>query len=224
MKLKFLSLIVIPLVMSCATHSGTISTTHINTNTIFEDIATGTCKSKYFLGMGGLNHNTMINTAKQELYKNRPLKKDESYANFSVDIKQTNYIILFEHMVTVSADIVREVPTSPEQRFSSNYNKKEESPYGNLFKIGDKVLDTSFNEGEIIILNKNKALVKYADNSQKFKKLSTIYTKNNTHNGVKIGTIFSDGPHQGKVIAVGVKKIVISDHKSILHTVYYKPT
>lgn len=107
-KLFFLPLVLI--LNSCiVSHSGSISSGPILTlNDSYQDIATGTANSTFVLGIGSTDNNQLIQAAKRNLYFNRPLQKNEYYANFTVDVNRK--IILFIALnihVTVNADVIR---------------------------------------------------------------------------------------------------------------------
>ena len=107
-KLFFIPLIFI--LNSCIVfHSGNISSGPLlKVNDSYQDIATGTSNSVFVLGIGSAANNQLVQAAKRNLYINRPLQKNEYYANFTVDVnrKIILFIALIIH-VTVNADVIR---------------------------------------------------------------------------------------------------------------------
>lgn len=243
MKTKWLYFLLVPLLFSCAIHSGSISSNLLDNNTIYEDHASGATKTKYYLGLGGLSHNHMIESAKKVLYKNRPLKEGESYANFTVDIKRAYYLIFSEHTVTVSADIVKTQNNSSSIRFSDGYlkslddeNTEDESTknryserylkslkndYENLFQIGTQVMDYNFNKGNIIqFKSPREVIIRYNDGKEKKESIRSIYTLRGKNKGIKVGEEHSSKNVKGKVIAVGINRFIVYDGSNY-HRLYY---
>ena len=224
MKSKLLSILLLPLVLSCSIHSGSISTTEVDSETLFKDTAYGISEAKYFLSFGGLSQNTMINNAKKQLYLNRPLQTGESYANFAVDIKHTSYILFSKQTVTVSADIIEETPNSPENRFSETFRQKLNNlEYADLFKIGDKVIDTDFEPCTITgFIGNDHVSVLYPSGKKKKKNLTQLFNTNESFRNVTIGSTYSSTNYKGTVIAVGIHKLVIVDDYNVNKIVFYK--
>lgn len=224
MKTHFLSLIALFLLLSsCAIHSGSISSTEIGTDVIFEDTSYGVSEAKYFLGLGGLSQQTMINDAKKKLYQNRPLKKNESYVNFSVDIKRSYYILVSKQTVTVSADIVKKETITPETRFSETFRNKLISASSDLFKTGDKIMDTDFEKGTIAgFIGDKTVIVHYVSGKVVNKAITSVFNTEVSYRGIHIGSDFSDAQYKGKVVALGVHKLIIVDEYNFYRSVFYK--
>ena len=92
----------------CALHIGTISSNAmLNTNN-FKIVGTakGEATAKYWLGIGGLGRQGLVNEAKQDLYKNTPLKPNQTLANLTYDIKKNYILIYWQQKAIVTADIV----------------------------------------------------------------------------------------------------------------------
>lgn len=79
----------------------------------YVDICSGYCTSVFVLGIGDAKKQEMINDAKKDLYRRRPLQKGEYYSNFATDInKKWMFFIVQKIAVSVSADILHTGDTS----------------------------------------------------------------------------------------------------------------
>ncbi len=79
-----LSILLAVLISSCSTHFGSMSTPLLDEDYVYEDIAFGVSQTNHFFGIGGLSKDAVVLEAKRQLFLNRPLSKNESYANFRV--------------------------------------------------------------------------------------------------------------------------------------------
>jgi hypothetical protein len=70
-------------------------------------MAIGKSYASKVLGIGGLNKESMVLEAKQNMYANHPLRRGEAFANVSVDFREAFYVLFSRTTVTISADIVR---------------------------------------------------------------------------------------------------------------------
>ncbi len=96
------------LMSSCAVHSGMISNSQLGSKKYyqFEDISAGYAKATYFLGIGGLRKDALINDAKRNLYLSYPLKPNQVFDNITLD-RKTTYILPFSKVeVILVADVV----------------------------------------------------------------------------------------------------------------------
>jgi hypothetical protein len=159
-KLFFLPLIFI--LNSCIVfHSGNISSGPLlKVNDSYQDIATGISNSTFVLGLGSANNNELIQAAKRDLYFNRPLQKNEYYANFTVDInrKIILFIVLNIH-VTVNADVIRSNDSTNEvfgetflKRITPVLEVKDKHRYGNASNNDAHLLSN----GDSIYFSRNK--------------------------------------------------------------------
>jgi hypothetical protein len=110
---QVLSLLLLILSLSsCRYHEGTlISNASITPSSELVGYASGEAETSIVLGFGGLNTQTLIRDAKQNLYLNHPLKKGQAYANMGVDVSRSFYPfsalpVVVKNMVVVSADVV----------------------------------------------------------------------------------------------------------------------
>lgn len=103
-------------------HSGNISSGPlISANDEYVDIAIGQSQSYYMFYIGGEYYNSMILAAKKDMYKNRPLKKGEYYANFSCDfLKHIILGVVYTIKVTVSADVLKVSDSPSNQALQTN--------------------------------------------------------------------------------------------------------
>lgn len=111
-KIKFLVwLFLMTIMTSCmATFSGQMNNStalsagnfsYVNMNV--EGKATAT----YILGIGGNDHKTLVNEAKQDLLSKHNLKSNQSLANITTNFKNSNYLgIMIIVECTVTADVV----------------------------------------------------------------------------------------------------------------------
>jgi hypothetical protein len=114
MKLKHISYLLVLsfFLTSCfAVHSGMMtSSTALNQPnfTYVKKNVQGKATASYFLGIGGLKVNAVVQSAKEDLIKSTPLKENQALANVVVDIKVSNtfFGIINTYTCFVSADIV----------------------------------------------------------------------------------------------------------------------
>ncbi len=222
MKTQILNLFTLVLLLSsCATHSGSVALTKMDSDVIFEDVAFGTSEATYFLGIGGLSRHTMVNAAKKQLYLNRPLKTGENYANLTVDIKHSFYIFASKQTVTVSADIIKDNTYSQTNRYSENYINTQK--FKGLFSIGDQVMNDRYKQGIIERFNGNNDIVILFDDGHIGKEsIHTIFNMKATFNGLTIGESFKGSSYSGKIVALGFSELIILNSKSELDIVFYK--
>lgn len=128
---------------SCAFHSGQFVADIPDTAVEHIDIATGVATTTKIFGLGSVGKDALIREARQEMINNRPLVDAESYNNYTIDIKRTNFIIGWKTKVTMSADVIIPKDTLSKPTFSGEYLAKMDdaySHYDSLFHIGDSVI------------------------------------------------------------------------------------
>jgi len=105
---KLLYLLIVVLFSSCAVHTGSLTGIYTDLNTPYKITATasGHSKAEYFLGIGGLSVDQLVQNAKEDMYLNTPLDSNEVYANVSVNIKNSFYFIYYKTDVFITADII----------------------------------------------------------------------------------------------------------------------
>jgi len=132
---------------SCAFHGG-MMTANLLPNPESEIVGQGFGRAKtvHVLGIGGLDHQSLMADAKRNLYANRPLKKGETYANLVVNTRIIPWIMVIVTELTVTADIVKLQADSVDTTFHSVFQPPLNENGIRLFskddiwvKAGDKV-------------------------------------------------------------------------------------
>ena len=183
------------LLSACSFHTGNISSgAHIDCPMIY--IATGTASTTKILGIGGSSKDALIVEAKNDLYRKFPYKKGIKLSNFSVDYKNTYFLLFHTTVVTVSAD-VHDCNSIP-----GNDSIMNQIPAINGFRVGDSILYLYFNGEHETVINKatlvsfgnnDKVIIKDAGIKKPFKRsIYNIYkatssTENNYIFGFNIG-------------------------------------
>ena len=70
-------------------------------------IVTATAEVKYYFGFGGFNKDGLVLEAKKKLYSENQLKREQVFANISVDFKKERNFFVERTLVTLSADLVQ---------------------------------------------------------------------------------------------------------------------
>jgi len=207
-------------------HQGMISSSSLNRNVMYEDIAYGVSQTNKVFGFGGLSKDALVLEAKRELINNRPLKENEAYANFTVDYKRSFFPFYNQTKATMSADVVRFMDESLSDPYSEKYKRKLacKSLANELFVIGDSVSIDRLGEGVIVSIediDKVRVLIKTTKGNSKTKLFSTskIFTKSKDYRGYKVGDMYIYSRSikgnlvktSGRIIALGLKKIIIKD-------------
>jgi hypothetical protein len=233
MKKLFSILPAILFLSSCVvTHTGSISSSSIGKNVVYEDIALGVSQSNKLLGLGGVSQDAMVLEAKRELIKNRSLKSNEEYVNFTVDFKKTVWPLFVQDKITVTADVVR-FTNDTTKIYSDAYKHKV---IGNpiplkFFNIGDSIYDNHYSLGIISnILNPHKVRIFYKTKQDKLRSktisIYDIYAINKANGDKKPGELYGYTDNKGrsevmKIVAVGLKSILIRDRTNNLRVVKY---
>jgi hypothetical protein len=170
--MKFIYLfLLLALISSCTIHSGLItsgnSTIQPNTKVEYIDKAVGYSKVSYFLGIGGLSKDMMIEEAKRNMMICNPLKPNQSYQNQTLQFKKTIFGPYFRYETIIVSDII-EFDSSYSTTYSEKYlnliNKNLLKTYG-FFNLGEEVLfyDKNFpiKEGKIVGLDAKGATIFY---------------------------------------------------------------
>jgi hypothetical protein len=108
-RLSFLVLIYTVLSSSCAVHLGDFnaSTSIQDANFIVVKPVCGFSVAQYVFGFGGLNTQRLVFEAKENLYINANLQKNQAIANVVVDNKYSFFLPFYlSHTVYLSADVV----------------------------------------------------------------------------------------------------------------------
>jgi hypothetical protein len=140
-KLALLFIVIISL-SSCVTiHNGNVSSSSfgLSEDVRIVDVAYGVSSYYTIFGMSGHRKDAMILDAKRNMYESYPLQPGQAYANFSVDIKTTLFLIGRGVKVIVSADIIAKGTNNSYNGVS--ISEKLRSMYGlGGLKPGDKIL------------------------------------------------------------------------------------
>ncbi len=225
------------LLTSCvSTHNGTMSSSSIGRTVRYEDIAYGVSQSNKYFGLGGASQDALVLEAKRVLIKNRSLRPNEEYANFTIDFKRTYWPFYSQTKVTVSADVVRFTNDTISEAYTENYKNKllGKSIINGLFNIGDSIFDKNLKGGTILSFEGSdivRVLYKTKMDKIRTKKMSinNIYTKKKSYNGLKAGEWYgysqelqgTETPIATKIIAVGLESFIIMDKKNSLEILKY---
>ncbi|RXQ95625.1 hypothetical protein EO244_07115 [Ancylomarina salipaludis] len=237
MKKLLIPLALISLLSSCAVHQGIISSSSLNRNVKYEDIAYGVSQTKQVLCIGGLSKDALILEAKRELINNRPLGPNETYANFTVDFKRSFFPFVNKTKATVSADVVSFTDDSQANPYTDKYKDKlsKKSLANELFQIGDSVY-IDRNEDAVILsvedIDKVRILIKTKNGNSKTRLISTnkIYSKSKSYKGFKVGEMYiysrslNDNmvKTSGRIIALGLDEIIVKSNSGELKHLDYE--
>lgn len=175
---------ILVLTNSCAYHSGMIVSTTVNSgpsNLTYVDMAAGYSKASYFLGLGGLNKDALVNDAKRNLYSSYPLKSGESFDNLTLDVKKTIIGPYSKIETIVIADVVKRDSNfriSYQPGYSTWLNRKKMNGKNDLVqneKILISVRNFSYSQARIISLNMNSATVFFMDENGSVKVKNILY-------------------------------------------------
>lgn len=237
MKKLLIPLSFILLLSSCAMHQGMISSSSLNRNVMYEDIAYGVSQTNQVLGLGGLSKDALIFEAKRELINNRPLKQNETYANFTVDFKRSFFPFYSQTKATMSADVVSFTDDLQADPYTEKYKQKltRKSLANKLFEIGDSVYLDRHQNGVIISIediDKVRVLIKTKKGNSKTKILGTnkIYTMHKPYKGYKSGDMYlfsssingSQVETSGRIILLGVNEMIVRTGAGKLKSFEYK--
>lgn len=168
---KFLLLLLVVACSSCAFHTGMISPgVQYHQKQKLADIAVGYSKASYFLGLGGLKKDALVNDAKYKLYLSSKLKPGQALENITLNIKTTCIGPYRKREVIVVADV-----TEGDSLYGMSFSKEyidmisaiKKKP-GNFFLLNDKILflqKTTLGHGKIIDYNSRNARVFYINSS-----------------------------------------------------------
>lgn len=229
-------LIILPTVLlfsSCAIHHGNISTSSLNRNVQYQDIAYGVAQTKTFFGIGGLSQDALVLEAKRELLKNRPLKAKEEYANFTIDFKRSFFPFYSPTKVTLSADVVKFTDDSAVNPITQNYKNKLSTRLlsNSLFEVGDSVQFDKTKIGSVISFSNNShVIVEYKNKNDKVRtkilSIYRIYSTSKPYKGLRIGdryiySLKDDSKTSGKIVGLGIKNLIVKSNKGNIEYIDY---
>jgi len=237
MKKLLIPLSFILLLSSCAVHQGMISSSSLNRPVKYNDMAYGVSQTNQILGLGGLSKDALILEAKKELINNRPLKQNETYANFTVDFKRSFFPFYSQVKATMSADVVSFTDDLQSDPYSEQYKSKlaHKSLVNKLFEIGDSVYLDHHKQGVIISIediDRVRVLFKTKNGNTKTKILSVkkIYTCEKSYKGYKAGDMYLFTSNikgnmvetSARIILLGMKEIIVRTGTGKLKRFEYK--
>jgi hypothetical protein len=216
------------LLTSCvATHTGVISSSSIGKPVKYEDMAFGVSQSSRYLGFGGHSQDGLVLEAKRELIKNRPLKQNEEYSNFTIDFKHTYWPFYTQTKVTVSADVVQFIGETINDPYSESYKSKflgKNFLKNDFFSVGDSIYDNKLHKGIIISIESSdrvRILYNTKNNKIRTKKISiyNIYSKTKASKEFKIGDWYvhtelnrqKEQAEVSTIVAIGLNSVIIKN-------------
>ena len=133
-----------------AVHSGLMSSSVALSSGNFwytKRSVTGTSVAKYFLGTGGLDKESLLIEAKEDLLRKHPLKSNQALANLIVSYKNASYLFMLYHEVTciVSADVVEFVSVGnvPESVANIGVNENNKKNINKLSREDDTLYNVN---------------------------------------------------------------------------------
>ena len=103
-------IMVIAFIYGCGLHSGYMANSAAlgSANFSYSKMnVKGTSSVGYFLGIGGLDKNNLVNAAKQNLLATNPLEANQALVNITVNFKTEIYFLIYiKKKCDVTADIV----------------------------------------------------------------------------------------------------------------------
>lgn len=96
------------LLTSCATYNGTQqgSASLSQPNFRYAGSVYGTVDAVYFLGIGGHNHQTLLNEARANMQQQFPLRNGLALANVSTETKNSYFFPIVRKRIIITADVV----------------------------------------------------------------------------------------------------------------------
>jgi len=188
--------------------------------------AFGFSKATYVFGLGGNNHDALVLEAKMNMMKNFPLENNQYYANYALDFKKKNMLILQSALVTVSADVVQD----KENGLDDNYSVQLKSKLGIVdnnayFSVGDTVIDALMNY-YIIQSNKGANLIvnQLNMNETRYSKLIKGQSEVFSTNIDKITKLFPNNTFIQKdqiylILGINSKSLLLQNFESLEITV-----
>ncbi len=83
-------------------------------------------------------------------------------------------------------------------------------------------MNNNFDEGKIIILiDSNTAMVKYKNGVKRPTNIKRLFNKERSYHGVHIGSKFKNKHTTGKVVVVGINKLIVKNSISGHRCIYY---
>jgi len=140
--LALLSIISLLFSSCMLTFNGELTPTNDLKNVQYINTAFGFSEATNYMGVVGNKHDALVLEAKSNMMKNFPLEGNQYYANYVVDVKKKNLLVMQTTLVTVSADIVQDKASEYDENYSYELKSKLGIPETNLFfSIGDTVVD-----------------------------------------------------------------------------------
>jgi hypothetical protein len=105
----FFTAIIIASLGGCAIHMGIMNNSAALGGSNFkytQQSISGHAEATYVFAIGGLNHEALVDEAKQNMLKDHPLQPNQALANVTVNWKNAFYLVVIKSKCTVTADIV----------------------------------------------------------------------------------------------------------------------
>ena len=173
--IKSASFLALFLASSCVFHTGNVSSgSDIDCPIVYT--AKGTSSTYKILGMGGFNNESLIIEAKKDLYQRFPYKKGIKLSNFSVDYRNTYFLIVAKTTLIVSADVF----DCNNSNTNDEVTRFDGIDIANIkgFKLGDSIIyDEERVLGGIVFkhLINNKMMVSFDGSKAKKVKYNQVY-------------------------------------------------
>jgi hypothetical protein len=194
---------------SCYTeHEGNVSSGPLlSVKDKYVGVARGQAKAKQSIFSKDYKKETLILESKMDMFRNRPLKENEYYANFSMELskKHVPFFGLRWIKVVVSADILSQSDTTTFKTFVSQYGnsfigKTIKTSFviaKDTFKVGDVVYtnvgneDGEYNQMEVMYVTDLRTSLKYTQKNESnevvFYDAHEFYDINRSNHGFKPG-------------------------------------
>jgi hypothetical protein len=204
---------------SCTTiHHGQVISLDYGQPVKIENRAYGYASSTYVLGVGGNKTNLLLQNAKDNLIKNRPLGKSERYVNQNLNISISNYILFVKAKYILTADVISASDTSSYEPPVTEFIKGETLTLANNKVLGEFIGNK--NDNRIFIEKTSENGVR----KLKTRSRSKVYKIAGDFKGYKIGQtvkLNKDFLPQGKIIGLGMNHVIVIDsHKETAKVKY----
>ncbi|MBX2962345.1 MAG: hypothetical protein KF687_07520 [Cyclobacteriaceae bacterium] len=134
----------------------------------YEDVAVGYSKASYFLGLGGLRKDAMLNDAKRNMYLSYPLKPNQFFDNITLD-KKVTYVLPFSKVEMILVADVIELDSGYRMNKGAGYletlTRSAVKSKGDLSNYEPVLLveNARANGGRVVSINKRNATVFYVN-------------------------------------------------------------
>jgi len=120
---RFLPFLGLAFLASCASHSGQFSESHLAGPVEYRSVAMGRSSVTRVLGFGGASRRNLLLEARKDMLQSHPLKDGESFANTTLDINESNYLLFSTTTFTLAADVVASLTDNAARVYSREYSR-----------------------------------------------------------------------------------------------------